>query len=109
MQTLSPPPSSAESHVSSRQVVLLEDLPNILHPATAEAFHVILEEYVSSPSHGPLVFIVSDSGVRGEDPELDTVSWRNWARFGKETLDVRTIIPRTIVNSPYFQEIKWVF
>jgi len=73
---------------------------------TAEAFHAALEEYVSLPSDVPLVCVISDAGLRGEDPENDTMGGRIWGRNSKQTLDVRNIIPRSIFNSPYFQEVQ---
>ncbi|KIJ54035.1 hypothetical protein M422DRAFT_42307 [Sphaerobolus stellatus SS14] len=99
--------SSSALPCSTRKVILLEDFPNILHAGTAEAFHAALEEYVSLPSPAPLICIIPDTGIRGEDPENDTMGSRNFGRGRKQALDVRTIIPRSLHNSPYFREIQF--
>jgi cell cycle checkpoint protein len=55
----------------ARRVILLEDLPNILHQPTQHAFHIALDSIIASPSSSLtlVVIIVSDAGVRGEDPD----------------------------------------
>ncbi|KAF8529721.1 Rad17-domain-containing protein [Hysterangium stoloniferum] len=97
---------STTSGQPSRQVILLEDLPNILHPETADAFHAALENYITSSFGVPLVCIISDSGVRGEDPDSD-MSSRRWGRWRKQAIDIRSVIPPLLFNSPYFQEIQF--
>lgn len=88
-----------------RHVILLEDLPNILHPGTQASFHSAIEEFVSLPatSVAPLVIIVSDAGLRGEDVENDGGSWRR----GKEAVDVRNVLPPSLINSPYVTQVRF--
>ena len=89
-----------------RQVILLEDLPNILHPPTQAAFHAALEAFVSfsESTVAPLVLIISDAGLRGEDAEADTSRWRSRA---KEAMDVRNVLPPSLLNSPYVTQIRY--
>ena len=94
-------------HIPSRKIILLEDLPNILHAGTADAFHAALQDYITSPSDVPIVLVISDAGTRGEDPEDNAVGGRAWGQWRKETIDVRSVIPNTILNSPYFREIQY--
>lgn len=94
-------------HSPTRQIILLEDLPNILHAGTADAFHAALQDYINSPSSVPIVLVISDAGTRGEDPEDDAMGGRTWGRWRKQTIDVRSVIPHTILNSPYFREIQY--
>jgi cell cycle checkpoint protein len=49
-------------------VILLKDLPNILHPQVAASFHSTLQSFLAREAVGvPIVIVVSDAGVRGED------------------------------------------
>ncbi|TFY52729.1 hypothetical protein EVJ58_g9851 [Rhodofomes roseus] len=103
----SAPSTSAARPFDKRQVILLEDLPNILHPGTQAAFHAALEAFVSLPdtSTAPLVLIVSDAGLRGEDTEADgagaSTSWRR----AKEAVDIRSVLPSQLLGSPYVTQI----
>ncbi|EIW56046.1 Rad17-domain-containing protein [Trametes versicolor FP-101664 SS1] len=106
------PPSSSSSttlHTPSppkRQLILLEDLPNILHPPTQAAFHTALESFTSSPEAGvaPLVIIISDAGVRGENPEDEGQRWKSRT---KETMDVRNVLSPNLLHSPYVTQISF--
>ncbi|EED82232.1 predicted protein [Postia placenta Mad-698-R] len=100
--------STVQSSVTpdgKRHVILLEDLPNILHLGTQASFHSAIEEFVSLPatSVAPLVIIVSDAGLRGEDVENDGGSWRR----GKEAVDVRSVLPPSLINSPYVTQVRF--
>ncbi|OBZ77252.1 Cell cycle checkpoint protein RAD17 [Grifola frondosa] len=99
MFTPSPSPINAK-----RQIILLEDLPNILHASTQAAFHAALEAFVASPDPGvaPLVIIVSDAGLRGENTDDDVDAWRGRK---KEAVDVRNVLPPSLLNSPYVTQI----
>ncbi|GJJ11882.1 hypothetical protein Clacol_006120 [Clathrus columnatus] len=97
--------SSSTQHYS-KQVILLEDLPNILHPDTALAFHTALEDFVVSNNGIPLICIISDTGLRGEDPDGD-FSTRYRGRWDKQVIDVRSVIPPAVFNSPFFREIRF--
>ncbi|KZV62049.1 hypothetical protein PENSPDRAFT_618405 [Peniophora sp. CONT] len=94
--TSSAPTSSASSKPTlsgaGRSVVLLEDLPNILHPSTRARFHTAIQKHAMSSSV-PVIVIVSDAGVRGEAEEPGTSSSR-WTRAtADDTVSSRTIIP----------------
>ena len=83
-----------------RRLILLEDLPNILHPPTAETVHTALASLVAHPNGVPLVLIISDAGLRGEDPESTGGSgWR-----GKEAIDVRGFLG-PLFSGPYVIQI----
>ncbi|KAI6043951.1 Rad17 cell cycle checkpoint protein-domain-containing protein [Pisolithus marmoratus] len=60
-----------------RQVVLLEDLPNLLHAPTQARFKALLETLcvTSNPTSPapPIIIIISDAGLRAEQPEDE--SW----------------------------------
>ena len=60
----------------------------------------------SSLAASPIVIIVSDAGVRGEtgDDASSTVhAWR-----GKEAMDIRTVIPPSLLRSPFVVNITYV-
>ncbi|KZT02770.1 P-loop containing nucleoside triphosphate hydrolase protein [Laetiporus sulphureus 93-53] len=91
---------------SKRKVILLEDLPNILHPGTQDAFHTALEAFISHapPDYvAPLVIIVSDAGLRGEDVDNDAGPWRR----AKETIDIRLVLPHNLLNSPFTTHVRF--
>ncbi|KAL1747170.1 Rad17 cell cycle checkpoint protein-domain-containing protein [Schizophyllum fasciatum] len=59
------------SSTARPHIILLEDLPNILHPAVQQSFHESLANLVQ-PSDAvlpPIVIIISDAGLRGTDPD----------------------------------------
>ena len=97
--------SSRGASSSRRKVILLEDLPNILHPATQSSFHAALDDFVRAPDGGvsPLVIIVSDAGLRGEDAEEGGARWRSRS---KDAIDVRNVLPPHLLDSPYVTQIK---
>ncbi|KAI1798450.1 P-loop containing nucleoside triphosphate hydrolase protein [Ganoderma leucocontextum] len=99
--------ASSTSTGSSRQrVILLEDLPNILHSATQSSYHAALEDFVEAPDGGaaPLVLIISDAGLRGEDGEEGGARWKSRS---KEAMDVRNVLPPTLLRSPYVTQINF--
>ncbi|GJE92350.1 Rad17-domain-containing protein [Phanerochaete sordida] len=89
-----------------RQVILLEDLPNVLHPGTQRSFHTSLESIVNSTSSAnpiPVIIIVSSAGVRGENPEDDSArSWRT-----KDSVDIRMVVPPSLWGGPYVTHIAF--
>ncbi|KAI0327719.1 Rad17-domain-containing protein [Cubamyces sp. BRFM 1775] len=101
------PSSSAASRFSppKSQLIVLEDLPNILHPATQASFHAALETFIASPegSVAPLVIIISDAGLRGEG-EGENASWNS---RGKEAMDVRNVLPPSLLHSPFVTQISF--
>ncbi|KAI6019829.1 Rad17 cell cycle checkpoint protein-domain-containing protein [Pisolithus orientalis] len=113
-----PTPSSYSSNHATypgcpqkRQVILLEDLPNLLHASTQARFKAVLESLcvTSSPSTPgpPIVIIISDAGLRAEHP--DDESWdggsggRRWGR--PDILDIRSVLGPELLASPYVTRI----
>jgi cell cycle checkpoint protein len=93
-----------------RHVILLEDLPNILHARTQAQFHEALNSLVASaPANSavPLVIIISDAGVRGEvsDERVSASSERNKI----QVVDVRTVLSKDLLGGPYVTEIGYLF
>src|SRR5258708_16686815 len=53
--------------LTRRKLVLVEDLPNILHPAVRSRFHDALRAHVErSWDVAPLVLVISDAGLSAE-------------------------------------------
>ena len=65
-------------HAQKRQVVLFEDLPDLLHASTQARFQAALQslcvEHQSCNLGPPVAIIVSDSGLRAEQPD-DNLGW----------------------------------
>ncbi|KAH9923879.1 Rad17 cell cycle checkpoint protein-domain-containing protein, partial [Fomitopsis serialis] len=99
--------TQSQSQPRSRQVILLEDLPNILHPGTQTAFHAALDAFVALPDTGsaPLVLIISDAGLRGEDTDADGTGGSTTWRRTKEVVDIRSVLPPHLLSSPYVTQI----
>lgn len=96
-------PASASSK-PRRQLILIEDLPNIIHSGTREAFHSALLAFATAeetPSC-PVVFIISNTGARGEAKDERGFGGRSDLEEG---VDVRSVIPPDLIHSPYFIEI----
>ncbi len=90
---------------AERSVILLEDLPNILHLDTQTKFHALLESLVDIPRSTPIVMILSDAGVRGETGDEEGSSWR---RNTSSAVDVRSAIPKSLLIGPYVTHIASV-
>ncbi|OCH87008.1 P-loop containing nucleoside triphosphate hydrolase protein [Obba rivulosa] len=90
-----------------RQIILLEDLPNILHAGTRDAFHAALEAFINSaePGVAPIVLIISDAGVRGESGDADVGGGASAWRTRREAVDVRSVLPQTMLGSPFVTQI----
>ena len=104
-------PSQSKTTKSSprRHVILLEDLPNILHARTQAQFHEALNSLVASAPANPavpLVIIISDAGIRGEanDERISAGSERNKT----QVVDVRTVLSKDLLGGPYVTEIGYV-
>lgn len=84
----------------TRRLILVEDFPNLQHAQTKEAFHSALEDFVHSPaaSSCPLVLIMSDAGTRGE---TDTEGGARYSKGRNDSLDIRTVLPKSLEGSPY--------
>jgi cell cycle checkpoint protein len=92
-----------------RHVILLEDLPNILHARTQAQFHEALNSLVASAPANPavpLVIIISDAGMRGEasDERISAGSERNKS----QVVDVRTVLSKDLLGGPYVTEIGYL-
>ncbi|KAJ7713743.1 Rad17 cell cycle checkpoint protein-domain-containing protein [Mycena metata] len=100
--------NATQPHKRKRQLILLEDLPNILHAATQQRFHAALQSLIGAPQVDPVpvVVIVSDAGTRGEarDERLANGVWGG-GREGDGVLDVRVVLGRDLLGGPYVTEI----
>jgi len=92
-----------------RHIILLEDLPNILHARTQVQFHEALNSLVASAPANPavpLVIIISDAGMRGEasDERIAGDSERN----KMQVVDVRTVLSKNLLGGPFVTEIGYL-
>lgn len=86
-----------------RKVVLLEDLPNILHPAVRTRFHDALRGHVERASDvAPVVLVVSDAGVCAEGDSS------GGSRGRDVVVDARTVVPPGLSSPSHFSEIRSV-
>ncbi|THH14857.1 hypothetical protein EW146_g5546 [Bondarzewia mesenterica] len=101
-QSLPSASQSATTATGNHQLILLEDLPNVLHPAIRERFHGALRVHIESVQEGvaPVVVVLSDAGLRGENGEErwvgSSVGRSEGGGKGKgraEVVDFRTVIP----------------
>jgi cell cycle checkpoint protein len=102
------PASTSSGRPSKRHLILLEDLPNILHFPTQVRFHSALQSLCGSSEVGPpLVIITSDSGLRGEntDDAWDGTGSTRWSK--KETIDFRSVLGVDLCTSPYVTRIAF--
>jgi cell cycle checkpoint protein len=102
------PASTSSGRPSKRHLILLEDLPNILHFPTQVRFHGALQSLCGSSEVGPpLVIITSDSGLRGEntDDAWDGTGSTRWSK--KETIDIRSVLGVDLCTSPYVTRIAF--
>jgi cell cycle checkpoint protein len=101
----SPHPVSG-SRSNQRHIILLEDIPNVLHPRVQEAVHNAFRAFVEAAADGasPCVIIVSDAGLRGESDDGVSVVSRT-----KDVLDIRAILPPNLLNGPFVQEVRYVY
>ncbi|KAF5381671.1 hypothetical protein D9615_005567 [Tricholomella constricta] len=104
-------PSSAPA--LKRHIILLEDLPNILHSGTQAQFHAALDALVLSPVSSPpipIIIVVSDAGVRGEaGDERMARGGGGWgkAKASEGVVDVRTVLSRELLGGPYVTQIAF--
>ena len=96
---------------SSRpRIILLEDLPNVLHHETQTRFHQALVSLVNSPPSEPpvpVVIIVSDAGMRGEEWDERIMEGRGFGRDKNQVVDGRAVIPKELLHSVYVTEIGY--
>ncbi|KAG6888227.1 hypothetical protein C0992_009277 [Termitomyces sp. T32_za158] len=107
--------SASQSSQSSvlapkRHVILLEDLPNLLHPTTQSHFHSALQSLVILPVSNPpvpLIVIISDAGVRGEINDERMANGGGWIKTRDEIVDIRTVFPREFLGGPFLTQISF--
>ncbi|THH00552.1 hypothetical protein EW145_g7063 [Phellinidium pouzarii] len=99
--------ASSGSSKSGKQIVLLEDLPNILHQPTQDAFHASLESFVSTPAGTPLVIIISDVSTRAEVRDENLAHGNGSYRSAKDTVDIRTVLPPGLTKGPFVTQIAF--
>lgn len=91
------------SSTTTARVILLEDLPNVLHDSVRRAFHMalstIVERHVAESC--PIVLIVSDTGLRGEGgDELTSERVDN-------AVNIRTVLPPELLQGPFVTQVKF--
>lgn len=109
---VSPSQSTARMPKSAppRQIILLDDLPNILHSGTQTRFHAALQSLVTSSISNPpvpIIIIVSDAGMRGEASDERMASGGGWGRNTEGVVDIRTVIPRDLLGGHYVTQIRY--
>ncbi|KAG6829943.1 hypothetical protein H0H92_002847 [Tricholoma furcatifolium] len=103
-------PSSSSTRAAKRHIILLEDLPNLLHPSTQSQFHSALQALVTVPVSNPpvpVVVIVSDAGVRGEVTDERIYSAGGWSKTKEGVVDIRTVLPRDLLGGPFVTQIAF--
>ena len=82
-----------------QKLVLVEDLPNILHPAVRARFHDALQAHVDrGPSVAPVVLVISDAGLCVEASS-------NGSSNRDVVIDARTVLPPGL-PARLFSEIR---
>ncbi|KAI5116697.1 hypothetical protein M0805_000022 [Coniferiporia weirii] len=99
--------ASPSSSRSKKQIVLLEDLPNILHQPTQATFHAALESFLGTPAGMPLVIIISDASTRGEFRDENLAGGGGSYRSTKDTVDIRSVLPSGFINGPFVTQIAF--
>ncbi|WFD01156.1 RFC checkpoint protein Rad17 [Malassezia yamatoensis] len=107
------PRSAQRSHNdvrrNRRKVILLEDLPNVMHEATRYQFQDILEHAMNQASNVPIVMIVSDTVSRTyDDDDVGYVtSSSNWKSRQETRYDVHTILSKQVRMHAAYAEIRF--
>jgi cell cycle checkpoint protein len=103
--------SSNKAQPPKKRVILLEDLPNILHSKTQTRFHEALNAFATSPPSSPptpLVIVISDAGTRGEASDERLAEGGGWGKEKAQVVDVRTVLSKDLLGGPYVTEIGYV-
>ncbi|KAG5734157.1 Cell cycle checkpoint protein RAD17 [Termitomyces sp. T112] len=101
--------SSRSSVTSKHHAILLEDLPNLLHPTTQSQFHSVLQALVTLPVSNPpvpVIIIISDAGVRGEVTD-ERMTSGGWMKAKEGIVDIRTVLPRELLGGPFVTQISF--
>lgn len=98
----------SSSRSAARQVILLEDLPNVLHADSRQKFHDTLRLFVQRQTsqngeYIPLVVIMSDVGTRGE---LEDTGGSSSFRGRNEALEIRSALPTDLLSAPCVTQIR---
>ncbi|KAF5391137.1 hypothetical protein D9757_003028 [Collybiopsis confluens] len=96
------------SFPGNQRIILLEDLPNILHSDTRSQFHDTIRSLLETndPSPVPIVIVLSDSGTRGEAGD-ERLASGSWAKDQDNAIEIRTLLPKDILHGPYVCEIRF--
>lgn len=94
------PNNSTFSKINGRQVILLEDLPNLMHEQTLRSFQASISRHIES-SDTPIVIIMSETGVRGQQRDEE-----GWKSKQSTVVDVRHILPLDLLQGPYVTRIE---
>ena len=103
--TYKPLSFNGESNAPSKQLILVEDLPNVLETRTREATHQALRAHClsSQTQNTPLVIIISDSGTRGTGGNADDAA----LSLNRDVIDARLVVPSDILDGPYCQTLHF--
>lgn len=90
------------SSTSSRKLLLLDDLPNISHSGTRQAFQAALQDFATfwTPSSAPLAIVVTEPGDGGKAGE----SWMDHKRG--DGWDLRAVLGLELSEGPYTRVVK---
>ena len=55
------------------------------------------------------MIIVSDAGVRGEVGDDERIAGGGGGRWGKEVVDIRSVLPAGLLGSAYVTQIGYVY
>ena len=107
-----PSPSRSEGSFtpSNRRIILLEDLPNVLHSGTQAHFHAVLRAFVNAPLSDPpvpIVIILSDAQTVGEANDERVAQGRRRNAEGEGVVDIRTVLPRDLLGGAYATQIRY--
>jgi len=93
------------SSSSQRRLILLEELPNLLHGDTRSQFHGALESLVLDPDAAPVIIIISESGTRGEEID-ERLASGSWGKDKDTVVDIRTVLSRELLHGQYVTQMR---
>ncbi|KAF9070729.1 Rad17 cell cycle checkpoint protein-domain-containing protein [Rhodocollybia butyracea] len=99
--------SSINRSSPAARLILLEDLPNILHASTRAQFHEVIRSLINDLDNPvPIVIVLSDSGARGEAGD-ERLAAGAWGRDQDGAVDIRNLLPKDILKGPFVTEIRY--